>query len=144
MIGYDWLFVGFFCKQNTAYEMRMSDWSSDVCSSDLLAPLFHHLVGEGRALAEIDDRVDRARVVDMVVGDRRGVAGARGRVREHLVFQRGRRHARGEQLGDAQVLVADRALEVGPLGIGGVFRGIEWVEGKMEGTKTGENTAKPQ
>src|SRR3546814_4703036 len=28
---------GFFCffKQKTAYEMRISDWSSDVCSSDL-------------------------------------------------------------------------------------------------------------
>src|SRR3546814_4068277 len=25
----------FFFKQETAYEMRMSDWSSDVCSSDL-------------------------------------------------------------------------------------------------------------
>src|SRR3546814_18400394 len=25
----------FFFKQKTAYEMRMSDWSSDVCSSDL-------------------------------------------------------------------------------------------------------------
>src|SRR3546814_3635846 len=30
------LFV-FFFKQKTAYEMRISDWSSDVCSSDLLA-----------------------------------------------------------------------------------------------------------
>src|SRR3546814_15279275 len=27
----------FFCKQKTAYEMRISDWSSDVCSSDLMA-----------------------------------------------------------------------------------------------------------
>src|SRR3546814_2062295 len=27
----------FFCKQKTAYEMRISDWSSDVCSSDLLS-----------------------------------------------------------------------------------------------------------
>src|SRR3546814_4154854 len=27
----------FFFKQNTAYEMRISDWSSDVCSSDLFA-----------------------------------------------------------------------------------------------------------
>src|SRR3546814_8115108 len=27
--------VFFFCKQKTAYEMRISDWSSDVCSSDL-------------------------------------------------------------------------------------------------------------
>src|SRR3546814_3560354 len=29
------LFVLFFFKQKTAYEMRISDWSSDVCSSDL-------------------------------------------------------------------------------------------------------------
>src|SRR3546814_88543 len=30
-------FFVFFFKQKTAYEMRISDWSSDVCSSDLLA-----------------------------------------------------------------------------------------------------------
>src|SRR3546814_4558632 len=29
-------FCFFFFKQKTAYEMRISDWSSDVCSSDLL------------------------------------------------------------------------------------------------------------
>src|SRR3546814_5422659 len=32
----------FFFKQKTAYEMRISDWSSDVCSSDLVGML--HLV----------------------------------------------------------------------------------------------------
>src|SRR3546814_2897314 len=31
------MFFIFFFKQKTAYEMRISDWSSDVCSSDLLA-----------------------------------------------------------------------------------------------------------
>src|SRR3546814_12426474 len=31
----------FFFKQKTAYEMRISDWSSDVCSSDLRAPSSH-------------------------------------------------------------------------------------------------------
>src|SRR3546814_2326354 len=30
--------VVFFFKQKTAYEMRISDWSSDVCSSDLRRP----------------------------------------------------------------------------------------------------------
>src|SRR3546814_1958720 len=30
--------ICFFFKQKTAYELRISDWSSDVCSSDLLAP----------------------------------------------------------------------------------------------------------
>src|SRR3546814_8207222 len=36
-----------FFKQKTAYEMRISDWSSDVCSSDLLlaAADFHHFLG---------------------------------------------------------------------------------------------------
>src|SRR3546814_3351544 len=29
------LLILFFFKQKTAYEMRISDWSSDVCSSDL-------------------------------------------------------------------------------------------------------------
>src|SRR3546814_3453865 len=33
------IFVFFFFKQKTAYEMRISDWSSDVCSSDLHASL---------------------------------------------------------------------------------------------------------
>src|SRR3546814_20327773 len=28
--------IVFFFKQKTAYEMRISDWSSDVCSSDLV------------------------------------------------------------------------------------------------------------
>src|SRR3546814_9523403 len=32
-----WGLVFFFFKQKTAYEMRISDWSSDVCSSDLRA-----------------------------------------------------------------------------------------------------------
>src|SRR3546814_9660784 len=32
------LFVFFFFKQKTAYELRISDWSSDVCSSDLPMP----------------------------------------------------------------------------------------------------------
>src|SRR3546814_1301124 len=31
------MFCVFFFKQKTAYEMRISDWSSDVCSSDLAA-----------------------------------------------------------------------------------------------------------
>src|SRR3546814_1615608 len=32
------MLIIFFVKQKTAYEMRISDWSSDVCSSDLQPP----------------------------------------------------------------------------------------------------------
>src|SRR3546814_8557303 len=44
----------FFFKHKTAYEMRISDWSSDVCSSDLMADLNErekHILAE-RRLAE--------------------------------------------------------------------------------------------
>src|SRR3546814_13823800 len=34
------VFCFFFFNQKTAYEMRISDWSSDVCSSDLKAHVF--------------------------------------------------------------------------------------------------------
>src|SRR3546814_7488154 len=35
VFGVSFCFVFFLFKQKTAYEMRISDWSSDVCSSDL-------------------------------------------------------------------------------------------------------------
>src|SRR3546814_1778238 len=47
----------FFFKQKTAYEMRISDWSSDVCSSDLAVPFIlepSHRRGRGRAALRFD------------------------------------------------------------------------------------------
>src|SRR3546814_17048114 len=54
----------FFFKQKTAYEMRISDWSSDVCSSDL--PTFP--IGKaadlvGRTTAAIRDAASDGRLV---------------------------------------------------------------------------------
>src|SRR3546814_10495533 len=43
-------FAIFFFKQKTAYEMRISDWSSDVCSSDLLRDQFVADGGVGAVL----------------------------------------------------------------------------------------------
>src|SRR3546814_4920205 len=39
--------VIFFFKQKTAYEMRISDWSSDVCSSDLRTLEVDDAIGYG-------------------------------------------------------------------------------------------------
>src|SRR3546814_4660454 len=44
MTEYSVFFCFLFFKQKTAYEMRISDWSSDVCSSDLL----HLTVGQAQ------------------------------------------------------------------------------------------------
>src|SRR3546814_7125710 len=55
----------FFFKQKTAYEMRISDWSSDVCSSDLLRNRVWYGMGDlNAAIADLlvrlnDDRVLR-------------------------------------------------------------------------------------
>src|SRR3546814_7045237 len=54
----------FLFKQKTAYEMRISDWSSDVCSSDLLevtpsGPASAALAVERLALAFDDDTRSR-------------------------------------------------------------------------------------
>src|SRR3546814_2095580 len=54
----------FFFKQKTAYEMRISDWSSDVCSSDLLEALHNvadvetHLILSPSAGQTIVDETD--------------------------------------------------------------------------------------
>src|SRR3546814_12267796 len=42
----------FFFKQKTAYEMRISDWSSDVCSSDLVKLDGYQYCSQAVALAE--------------------------------------------------------------------------------------------
>src|SRR3546814_18365096 len=57
------MFFFFFFKQNTAYEMRISDGSSDVCSSDLLV-----LVNGRRFIpANADGSVDLATIPDALV-----------------------------------------------------------------------------
>src|SRR3546814_2199620 len=70
-------------KQKTAYEMRISDWSSDVCSSDLLADERHVLARVATELfqerpgsrtgdrAEILDQIAAVHA-DPVVGDGHG------------------------------------------------------------------------
>src|SRR3546814_4108086 len=49
----------FFFKQKTAYEMRISDWSSDVCSSDLID-----------LLALLHDVFERRRINGRAIGVR--------------------------------------------------------------------------
>src|SRR3546814_17448602 len=50
----------FFFKQKTAYEWRISDWSSDVCSSDLLCGSRLGIEPDAR----LDDRADHRATVD--------------------------------------------------------------------------------
>src|SRR3546814_4834462 len=57
------MFVFFFFKQKTAYEMRISDWSSDVCSSDL------DVAALGQAYCRTLPAGAHARVIDKTPGN---------------------------------------------------------------------------
>src|SRR3546814_9160788 len=46
--------IFFFFKQKTAYEMRISDWSSDVCSSDLIHFYMRPVVARDLANEQLD------------------------------------------------------------------------------------------
>src|SRR3546814_4661239 len=88
----------FFFKQKTAYEMRISDWSSDVCSSDLrLQP--DAVKGDGRI--ETLQGGGLARAVEPL--QQGGDVGVRGdRLGEHDVAApalalQARRHVRSEE-----------------------------------------------
>src|SRR3546814_19770983 len=88
--------MDFFCfKQKTAYEMRISDWSAEVCSSDLLLarPVFghdgriggQHLVDHGADGAGVADLLQAPRLDDGV-GPAAVLAGPHGR--EHVARDR--------------------------------------------------------
>src|SRR3546814_9054986 len=79
----------FFCEQKTAYEMRISDWSSDVCSSDLYFPT-------GNARPKLQQQVvihieDGPEVIAPVAGFGKQRLPARGRQigpgSQHPVFE---------------------------------------------------------
>src|SRR3546814_9717285 len=65
----------FFFKQKTAYEMRISDWSSDVCSSDLTARPLLTRDGDDAFLHKLFEPIERSdRIVRMDGGDAAWVA----------------------------------------------------------------------
>src|SRR3546814_14664888 len=60
--------VIFFFKQKTAYEMRISDWSSDVCSSDLAADISYGNYNSITAHARVNIPVISDRVAINIAG----------------------------------------------------------------------------
>src|SRR3546814_6080305 len=67
------VYLCFFFKQKTAYEMRISDWSSDVCSSDLKGTNAAAVVVDTRA--ELDGLSDAEISAATEAAKTRGLAG---------------------------------------------------------------------
>src|SRR3546814_7899901 len=60
-----WIFfsvIFFFCKQKTAYEMRISDLSSDVCSSDLMEHGWETILNRSGTTFKALDAGDKAHI----------------------------------------------------------------------------------
>src|SRR3546814_3123368 len=71
----------FFFKQKTAYEMRISDWSSDVCSSDLESNAIDGVQTSLATLkAALADSADLAALVSSPIVGRTDAANAIGAV----------------------------------------------------------------
>src|SRR3546814_2490083 len=91
------MYMFFFIKQKTAYEMRISDWSSDVCSSDLGGSISighpfgmtgtrctGHILLEARRRKEAGQKLKYG-VVTMCIGGGMGAAGLFERSEERRV-----------------------------------------------------------
>src|SRR3546814_9886117 len=75
----------FFFKQKTAYELRISDWSSDVCSSDLQAVVRQVAVLHREAAADHDEAAIGPRIAERKTGGHRGAVAETARSEERRV-----------------------------------------------------------
>src|SRR3546814_3433975 len=111
----------FFFKQKTAYEMRISDWSSDVCSSDLWQ--------------RADDHSELALKIDLIVGRWKAndTVGRKEPMRHTLVHQR---------LVRPDIGYTER--HGGELHVRAKCRAIEPLQGEWQGSRSEEHTSELQ
>src|SRR3546814_2588942 len=103
----------------TAYEMRISDWSSDVCSSDLPLHRLAKRIPARFVVAKLIERGARRRQ-QYRLARRRSLMRARDRDIKRAAFVH--RHVRPQNLGEARPRLADRigardAIEIGRTGV---------------------------
>src|SRR3546814_14728320 len=115
--------VFFFFKQKTAYEMRISDWSSDVCSSDLRRRAHRsRQPGAGFPVSLRSRATDRPQAVRrdprtrryagrIVSAPRRGIA-RRAAVRDAFAVPQGRLAAMPPRAGDRKSGVQGKSVSV--------------------------------
>src|SRR3546814_2934954 len=95
----------FFFKQKTAYEMRISDWSSDVCSSDLPAGEDIVFFGPfGQRLPAVVAFEEERLGLEVPVDHAREIVALAERVAQHA-------HQRGLALDRRQPLAVEAELE---------------------------------
>src|SRR3546814_6634465 len=135
MLNHIYLSSFFFFKQKTAYEMRISDWSSDVCSSDLLGDIvedrLHH-----RAVA----RPGPLRLAGRARGEEDGREVVAGQRRQH-------RRVAAPRIGDRRDRLVDRTRDVerddlcAMFGAGEPFGALRVGEGQLDRKSTRLNSS---
>src|SRR3546814_1252475 len=115
----------FFFKQKTAYEMRISDWSSDVCSSDLL------WLSDGRLVATTEGSAS----VAVVAPDGKLTSIATGQKGTHMIaVAPDNRTAYTANIGSGTVSIVDLAegKKLRDLAVGGQPEGLALTKGGRE------------
>ncbi len=74
------IFFFFFFKQKTAYEILASDWSSDVCSSDLFTPRFFAARATDKPIVSVTSVLSNSFNWNVPNSDKIGRASCRERV----------------------------------------------------------------
>src|SRR3546814_722174 len=112
----------FFFKQKTAYEMRISDWSSDVCSSDLMAKAL------GEARTELSAHAPRIETMQIDKSKIRDIIGTGGKVIREIVATTG-----------AKVDIDDEGLiKISSSDLDQIEAARKWISGIVEEAEVGK------
>src|SRR3546814_6813464 len=119
------VFLVFFFKQKTAYEVRISDWSSDVCSSDLIASLM---------VAKLEAGVGVSQDFYFTAHDLFRVTGVNGSARSYARLSDALERLQGTQI--------KTNIEAGGEGQAGFFSWLSEAQLHYTKTKTGDKRLK--
>src|SRR6476661_642749 len=114
---------------------RLTPTASLVSSGWALIGLmpFDDVFLEGQPFIKIDDRVHRTGVVDLIVGNSRGIDGTRSRMPVDLILNGVRRHSRSQNLRESPVLIAHCSGKILPFRMGRIFWRTDRIEGDVAG-----------
>src|SRR3546814_18496452 len=105
----------FFFKQKTAYEMRISDWSSDVCSSDLIDLAVRRFQAFSRLQRELDE-AKNALAERAVIDKAKAILMKRRQIDEPAAYAllRGQAMRTNRRISEiAEAIVTSEALKIG-------------------------------
>src|SRR3546814_2395511 len=129
------LLLFFFSKQKTAYEMRISDWSSDVCSSDLTKLIIRFALVAEQPNSRDEERLSAVSSENSIAGIKRYTGFVRGRdlyaLFDHVSLEANPRAAKIGSVTNAIVESLEETPELFPFKSKGILIGTSSYEAQI-------------